>query len=212
MGFVWQTQKDETFVTCASCGNEMPLTPYREGFIGYLCTCDNYVAIPFENQIFEPQEILTPAWNQGIRDRGTPLSKGCAVALIETTRDKQVLTILQLMAKETNPEFRFANDENQALLAFDPVDGIYIGFLMYYNAEKYAILNQLFMLPGHRRKGNASIIVMYWVERYARRIAEQFAIEAPNADAIALHLKLGHLREEADNLVCVNCIMLGPGL
>jgi GNAT superfamily N-acetyltransferase len=214
--FPWDTfenaQQEETFATCAACGNEMPLTPYRLAFIGYLCTCNNYVAIPFEDQIFQPRELVTPGWNPGLRDRGTPLSTGCAVALCETARDKQVLTILQLIAKETNPEFRFANDENQALLAFDPFDGTYLGFLMYYNSEEYSILNQLFILDGFRRKGYASAVVTHWVEHYARRIAEQFAIESPNANAIALHLKLGHLREEGDNLIGVNCIILGPGL
>jgi GNAT superfamily N-acetyltransferase len=207
-----KAEKDETLVTCAGCGQEMALTPFRQGFLGYLCLCDNYVAIPFEDQIIHPQDVLKLTWNEDLRERGTRISESCSVAFWETDRDKVVLLMLQLIAKEANREFRFVNDENGALLAFDHTTGKYIGFLTYYDAEEYTILNQLFVLADHRRKGYASGIVSYWVENHASQIADKFAIEAPNAHAIALHMKLGHLREEGDNLIGVNCIMLGPGM
>jgi hypothetical protein len=117
---------------------------------------------------------------------------------------------MQVPAKESNSEFKFANkDENEALLAFDPITGAYIGYLVWYETEKYAILNQLFVVAEQRRKGHAEAIVKHWVGEHAKHVGEQFALESPNEYAIALHIKLGHIRRERDDLVGVGgCVFL----
>jgi hypothetical protein len=116
--------------------------------------------------------------------------------------------MLQALAKQTNGEFRFANDENNALIAFDIAIGAYLGYLLWYEDHDYATLNQLFVVPEERRKGCALSMVTYWVENHANRIANKFVLESPNEDAIALHLKLGHLRREGDQIVGVNCLFI----
>ena len=99
--------------------------------------------------------------------------------------------MLQVLAKEHNGEFRFANDENDALLVFDVGTAAYVGYLLWYHGQEYATLNQLFVVPEQRRKGAGSAMVTYWVENHAKRIGNKFALESPNDYAIALHLKLG---------------------
>jgi len=101
--------------------------------------------------------------------------------------------------------FRFANDENDALLAFDPITRAYIGYLLWYKGDEFATLNQLFVLPEHRRKGYAESIVVHWVHNHARQIGEKFALESPNEQAFALHVKLGHVRREGDDFIGVGC-------
>src|SRR5262249_2528739 len=92
-------QKEETFAVCAECGREMPLTPFNEGFAGYSCLCGNYVAVPFENQILQPEDILNLSWNEGLAGRAVQLTERCFVTKCETTKDWEVITMLQLLAK-----------------------------------------------------------------------------------------------------------------
>jgi GNAT superfamily N-acetyltransferase len=205
-------QREETIATCAACGREMPLTDYCLSFVGYLCTCNNYIAIPFEGEFVQPHEILQLGWNEHLQDRGMRISVGCFAATCETPRDRQVLTILQTLAKEHNPEFKFADEKNRALLAFDPTGETYIGYLLWYEKKEYAILNQLFVMSDHRRRGNASAIVTHWVENYADKIADKFALESPNSHALEVHEKLGHIRREGEHFVGVRCVFFSGGV
>jgi GNAT superfamily N-acetyltransferase len=201
-------EKEETFAVCAECERDMALTPFRLGFIGYTCVCDNCVAVPFEDGLVQPQEILKLQWNEGIIKRGVRISETCSVAVGGTSKDWEVLKMLQVLAKKTNGEFRFANDENDALIAFDAKAGIYLGYVLWYEDNDHATLNQLFVVPEQRRKGYAASMVTYWVGNHAKQIAEKFGLESPNEHAIALHLKLGHLRQEGDQIVGVNCFFV----
>lgn len=204
-----QVKEQATFVVCSECGEEMPLTEWRLGFIGYLCDCDNYVAIPFEGQSVNPREILQLGWNEELSKSGLLLAGACSVATCETPRDWQVLYLLQVIAKQENSEFRFASEpENDALLAFDPASGSYIGYLLWYedHEKKMATLNQLFTLPAQRRKGYAEAMVKYWVHDVAKKIEETFAVESPNEKTLALLLKLGYIREEGDQYVGIGCV------
>jgi GNAT superfamily N-acetyltransferase len=209
-----RAQKDVTFAVCAECSEEISLTPSSEGFVGFLCGCDNYVAIPFEDGILQPQEVMTLQWNEGLRERGTRLTENCSAAKCATERDWLVLALMQVLAKESNSEFKFGNkDDNEALLVFDPVTGVYVGYLLWYETEKYAMLNQLFVMPEQRRKGHAEAMVKHWVAEHAKHVGEQFALESPNEYAIALHIKLGHIRREGDYLVGVGgCVFRLGGL
>ena len=80
-------EKEETFAVCAHCGEEMPLTPFRQGFLGYICLCDNCVAVPFQNELVLPQDILRLQWNEAIEARGVRLTDTCSVAVCETAKD-----------------------------------------------------------------------------------------------------------------------------
>jgi GNAT superfamily N-acetyltransferase len=204
-------QKEVTFVVCAECGHETALTDSNDGIVGYTCSCDNYVAIPFEDGIVHPLAIMELEWNEGIRTRGVPLAEPCFAIKCETASDWRVISIMQVLAKEKNGEFRYANsDENEALLAFDPTTGVYVGYLLWNEKEEYAVLNQLFVMPEQRRKGHAEALVKHWVAVHAKRIGEQFALESPNEYARALHLKLGHIRREGDGFMGVGGCVFYP--
>ncbi|HEV2963390.1 MAG TPA: hypothetical protein VG649_16295, partial [Candidatus Angelobacter sp.] len=94
-----RAQKEATFAVCAGCSEEFPLTPASEGFVGYLCTCDNYVGIPFEDHILRPQEIMSLQWNDGIRERGIRLTERCIAVKCQTDQDWLVLVLMQVGAK-----------------------------------------------------------------------------------------------------------------
>jgi GNAT superfamily N-acetyltransferase len=207
-----RAKKEGTFAVCAGCSEEFPLTPASEGFVGYLCTCDNYVAIPFEDEVFQPREIMSLTWNEGFRERGTRLTERCSAVKCQTDQDWLVLALMQVTAKESNSEFKFGQqDENDALLVFDPVSSVYVGYLLWYEKNKtYATLNQLFVMPDERRKGHAEAMVKHWVADHAKRLGEKFALESPNEYAIALHMKLGHIRKEGDTFIGINgCCFAG---
>jgi len=208
-----RTQKDVTFAVCAQCEHDLPLTLSSRGHVGYLCGCDNYVAVPFEGHLVQPDEIMTLEWNEGLRARGNPLTATCSASKCETDRDWQVMAVMQVSAKERNPEFKFADkDANKGLLLFDPVTSVYVGYLLWYEKKEFAILNQLFVVPGQRRKGHAEATVKYWLAEHARLLGEQFALESPNESAIALHMKLGHIRRERGYLVGVGgCVFVQAG-
>lgn len=201
-----------TFAVCADCGVEVSFTQSFEASYGspegYLCECFNYVAILFEGKPFHPQEIMTLSWNDALRDKSIPLSKTCCVADCETTRDWQVISLLQVGAKEEYISFRkTSNESNEALLLFDPNTGDYLGYLLWHVVPEYAILAQLFVVPEQRRKGHAEAMVKHWVENCAKPFADIFALEEPNEYAQALHIKVGHLRREGDSLLPIGCVL-----
>jgi hypothetical protein len=85
-----------------------------------------------------------------------------------------------------------------------------VGYLLWFEKDEYLILNQLFVMPGQRRQGHAESTVNHWVAAYAKSKGERFALESPNEHAIALHMKLGHIRRKDDNLIGVGgCVFLG---
>lgn len=205
-------QREIDIALCAECDQELPLTDDSLGIVGYKCTCDNYVAVPFENQLVHPQEILNPSWNGDLSTRGKPASEKCVVVKCETARDWYVLAVLQVLAKEGNGEFKFADSENnQALLALDPTHTAYVGYLLWYDLAEYSMLNQLYVRSEHRRRGYAETVVTHWAKNHARLKDGKFALESPNETAFALHLKLGHIRKEGDLYVGVNCFVMPAG-
>jgi GNAT superfamily N-acetyltransferase/DNA-directed RNA polymerase subunit RPC12/RpoP len=206
-------QQEVTFAECSDCGDKVLFTPLSEscpfgGPKGYLCCCGNYVAVLFEGKPFHPQEIMALSWNHALSDKSIPLSKTCYVGDCETTRDWQVISLLQVGAKEEYSSFRrTTNESNEALLLFDPNTGDYLGYLLWHVVPEYAILAQLFVVPEQRRKGYAEAMVKHWVENCAKPFADIFALEDPNEYAQALHIKLGHLRREGGSLVCIGCVL-----
>jgi hypothetical protein len=68
-----------------------------------------------------------------------------------------------------------------------------------------AVMRQLFVVRDERRKGYASKLFTFWVQRYAKRLNAQFGIEGPNEASTNLLLKLGHVRIEGPRLIGVDC-------
>jgi hypothetical protein len=98
-------QKEVTFAICADCGTEIALTPANEGSVGYLCACDNYVAIPFGEGLVSPQEITELQWNEDIHARSIRLNVTCSATKCETDKDWQVIIIMQVTCPpKTRPE------------------------------------------------------------------------------------------------------------
>src|SRR5207245_1295569 len=71
--------------------------------------------------------------------------------------------------------------------------------------DEHAVLRQMFVVEDERRKGFAQQMVTHWVGQHADKLNPKFGIEAPNDKAIALHLKLGHIKAEGDSYVGVKC-------
>ena len=46
------------------------------------------------------------------------------------------------------------------------------------------------------------------VNQHADKLNSKFGIEAPNENAIALHLKLGHIKAEGDSYFGVKCFLV----
>ena len=203
-----QAEREETIAVCSECGKDVPLTPDSLANVGYLCNdCDNYVAIPFEDEFLHPRSILKLAWNEDLPGKGVCLADGFFVGECSSDKDWQVLTLLQVLAMEEDDRFKFATKgEYGAALAFDPGRGEYMGYVLGYVGDRdYATLNQIYVIPERRRRGFAEAMVKHWVASVADKLGDTFVIEAPNEAAINLHIKLGHIKREGGQTVGVKC-------
>jgi hypothetical protein len=200
--------KKRVIAQCAHCGQEVPFVPSTAGILGPLCSnlgCSNYVAVAYANTLVQPSLVLDVSWNRTLRDRAEPVAAGLLFARCRSKKDHLVLRVLQVLAKQDDQRFNFGDlEEHCSALFFDTKQRKYLGFLIW-SADKTAILRQLFVVKSERRKGHASRIVPFWVERYANKLGDRFGIEGPNEAAVKLHVKLGHIRIQGSNAVGINC-------
>jgi GNAT superfamily N-acetyltransferase len=200
--------KRRVIAQCAHGGDEVPFVPSTAGIVGPLCPnleCSNYVAVAYGNTYVEPRLVLDPRWNRGLRDRAERVAGGLLLVRCKSKRDYIVLKVLQVLAKQDDARFKFANpSEHRSAVCFDAKRRKYLGFLIW-TEDKTAVLRQLFVVKRERRKGHASKMVTFWIERFAKSLGGQFGIEGPNEAALGLHVKLGHVRIEGSNAVGVKC-------
>lgn len=201
-------KKKRVIAQCAGCGEEVAFTPSYIGIIGPLCPkleCANYVAVCYGSSFFEPKTVLDPSWNRGLCGRTEHLAPGLLFARCTSTKDFTVLRVLQVLAKQDDSRFKFANpEEHRAAICLDSKRRKYIGFVIWTEGES-AVMRQLFVVRDERRKGYASKLFTFWLQRYARRLNAKFGIEGPNKASTNLLLKLGHVRIEGSDLVGVDC-------
>jgi hypothetical protein len=201
-------KRKRVIAQCAHCGEEVPFIPSTAGILGPLCPsveCSNYVAVAYGNTYLEPRLVLDPKWNGGLRHRSERVAGGLFLAPCRSKRDYLVLSVLQVLAKQDDSRFKFANPgEHRSAVCLDAMRRKYVGFLIW-TEDKTAVLRQLFVVKGERRKGHASKMVTFWIERYANRLGDQFGIEGPNEAALKLHIKLGHVRIEGGEAAGIKC-------
>ena len=193
---------------CARCGAEVPFVPSADGIVGPLCPeleCSNYVAVHFGSSFIQPSLALDLAWNTGLPGRAECIRGSLFSLVCKTKKDLQVLALLQVLAKQDDKRFKFGDpNEYRAALCFDWSRRKYLGFLVW-TENDWAVLRQIFVVSDERRKGHAATLVSFWVERYANKLGDKFGIEEPNEKALALHVKLGHVKLEGADAVGLKC-------
>jgi len=201
-------KKNRVIAQCAHCGDEVPFVPSTVGLVGPLCSnleCSNYVAVAHANTFVQPRLVLDPKWNRGLRGRAEHVAAGLLLVRCRSKKDHLILRVLQVLAKQDDPRFKFADpSEHSAALCLDAKRRKYLGFLIW-TEDKTAVLRQLFVVNDERRKGHASKMVTFWIERYAKKLGDKFGIEGPNKAALKLHVKLGHVKIEGSDTVGVKC-------
>jgi GNAT superfamily N-acetyltransferase len=201
-------KKKTVIARCAHCDAEVPFVPSTTGLIGPMCSdfaCSNYLAVAFGKAFLEPRTVLNTKWNSGLVGRAQRVSAGLLFACCRSKKDHAVLQMLQVLAKQDDPRFKFGDsNEFRSALCFDARRCKYFGFLIW-TESKTAVLHQLFVVRDERRKGIASKMVKFWIENYAKRLGERFGIEGPNEAALKLHVKLGHIKIRGSDAIGVKC-------
>jgi hypothetical protein len=201
-------RKKITVARCGRCGKDVPFVPSTTGVLGPQCTdfkCSNYLAVVYGKRFLDPKIVLDPAWNRGLMGRAQPISPRLLFARCRSKQDHVALTVLQVLAKQDDDRFKFGDpNEFRSALCFHSTRRKYVGFLIW-TEDKTAVLRQLFVVKDERRKGHASRMVKFWVERFANKLGDRFAIEEPNATAMKLHAKLGHLRLRGSTAIGLKC-------
>jgi hypothetical protein len=177
-----EVKRKRTVVICAGCGREVQLVSPTFGCagLGFICSgCSNYVAVMYGNHFVNPSMVLDLCWNSSVCERGGCLSQdGLSFVPCGTTKDFLVLRALQAIVKKEDSRFLFARPkEHRAGLLLNSQKRKYLGFLVW-TEEEYAILRQIFIVEGERRKGHAERLLKFWVERYADPLNEKFGIES----------------------------------
>jgi hypothetical protein len=194
---------------CRHCGEEVPFTPSTTGIVGPLCPnfgCSNYVAVMHGKRFIQPNQVLDVRWNLGLLRRAKRVGPSLLLALCGSEKDYLVLRVLQVLAKQDDVRFKFANpEEHRAALFLDKARKRYLGFIIWTEGKGGAVLRQLFTVKEARRKGHAANVVEFWVENHANRFKGKFGIEEPNPSALRLHAKLGHLTIEGPDAIGLKC-------
>jgi hypothetical protein len=193
---------------CCHCGDEVPFTPSTAGILGPLCPhfgCSNYVAVMHGKRFIQPSQVLDVRWNPGLLRRVKRVGPDLLLALCGSGKDYLVLQVLQVLAKQDDERFKFANpEEHCAALFLDKDRRRYLGFIIW-TEDKSAVLRQLFTVKEERRKGHAANVVEFWVKNHASIFKGKFGIEEPNFSALRLHAKLGHLSLEGPDAIGLKC-------
>lgn len=201
-------KKKTVIVGCAHCGTEVPFVPSTMGLIGPMCSdfaCSNFVAVCYGKAFLEPSTVLDTRWNPGLQSRAQRVAAGLLFARCRSKKDQTVLRLLQVLAKQDDPRFKFGDsNEFRSALCFDARRRKYLGFVIW-TESKTAVLRQLFVVRDERRKGIASKMVKFWIENYAKPLGERFGIEGPNEAALKLHVKLGHIKIRGYDAIGVKC-------
>jgi GNAT superfamily N-acetyltransferase len=201
-------KKKTVIAGCAHCGTEVPFVPSTMGIIGPMCSdfaCSNYVAVCYGEAFLEPSTVLDTRWNPGLQSRAQRVAAGLLFARCRSKKDQTVLQLLQVLAKQDDPRFKFGDsNEFRSALCFDARRRKYLGFVIW-TESKTAVLRQLFVVRDERRKGIASKMVKFWIENYAKPLGERFGIEGPNEAALKLHVKLGHIKIRGSDAIGVKC-------
>ena len=207
-----QVRLRRKIVVCSRCSADVPLTPSYFGVVGlgYICSeCHSYVAVAYGMQAVNPTTVLKPNWNPIVWKRCEVVDKNTAFTVCRTRRDYLVVQLLQAMVKEEDSRFLFVREKDQlAGLYVDIARRKYLGFLVWNVADAHAVLRQVFIVPGERRRGLALRLVDFWVARYADKVNTTFGIESPNEKALNLHIKLGHIVQEGDSVRGVKCFFV----
>lgn len=216
-----EAKRERTVVVCAKCDRNVPLGPSTVGLagLGYICSdCSNYVAVLYGTHFVNPRTVLTFGWNPTVCRRAERMASGWSFLVCGTMKDRLVLAVLQAIVKQEDSRFLFGNSkEYKAGLLLDCRRRRYLGFLVWtervwvdgvWKDGDHAVLRQMFVVEGERRKGFAQQMVTHWVNEHADRLNSKFGIEAPNENAIALHLKLGHIEAEGDSYRGVKCFLV----
>jgi hypothetical protein len=192
---------------CAHCGQDVPFAS-SIGIVGPLCPnfeCSNYVAVSYGNGFIQPSLVLDLAWNPRLLSRVERIDSRLLFVCCQSKKDFLALRVLQVLAKQDDNRFKFGNsDEYRAALCLDGSHPKYLGFILW-TEDKSAVLRQLFIVKGERRKGHAARLVTFWEHGYANKLSDKFGIEDPNETALKLHVKLGHVKIEGSDAVGVKC-------
>jgi hypothetical protein len=216
-----QVKRTRTVVVCGKCNREVALAPSTVGLagVGYICSdCSNYVAVFYGTHFVNPRTVLTFRWNPTVCRRAERTQSGLSFLVCDTMKDLLVLTVLQAIVKQEDSRFLYGNSkEYEAGLLLDCRRRKYLGFLVWtervwvdgvWKDSDHAVLRQMFVVEDERRKGFAQQMVTHWVKQHADKLNPKFGIEAPNENAIALHLKLGHIKAESDSYHGLKCFLV----
>lgn len=194
---------------CHQCGKDVPMSDDWAGGLGYICECNNYVALHYGRKAVEPATIFDVKWNSTALKRAKPIASGRCLTRCRTKKDFLVIYAMQILAKQEDSRLLyFTPEESTGELYMDKRAKEYLGFLIWNKHNGLAGLRQLFIMPKFRRRGLATELVNFWVENVADKIGDTFGIEAPNDKASALHAKLGHIDRRGDDYTAAKAFFL----
>lgn len=88
----------------------------------------------------------------------------------------------------------------------------YIGYIVWTDKliPNMLTTTQIFVIKKHRKKGYASILTEYWVEKFADKINEFFCVQDPNPKSIKILLRKGYVKEAENKIIGLKCKFIKP--
>lgn len=136
---------------------------------------------------------------------------------VKTQKHKAVLRYLNIIAQKEDSTFLSIPKPGVRAFILSKVKPVgYISFTKKKREyEGVPVIRQLFVKQEARRRGHATELVKYLLERQCYKSNSQgnsFLIESPNRKTLRLLEKLGFLKRVGQNVTLINCSAISSGL
>ena len=119
--------------------------------------------------------------------------------------------MMQAKAKDEGTGFSvsFKEDFQKACLLYDHKSFEYLGFVVF-KIDTEAVLQQIYIVKEHRKKGYGSKLLDYWAKNYALKINKIFYVEKPTDITRVILKNNGYEAEKSENKVIgLKCRFIG---
>jgi hypothetical protein len=201
----WINIKAKKQVTvCAGCGEKVALTPSSilSGLFYRCHDCSNLIAVPFQNRMISPVEIMSFDWAPSLHKRSVLLDTSLfRVAECLNQEEKLIMRLLFVYAEQEDSHFIWREGfKSKCIVCMDSSQ--YIGFLRWSNDKGEPVLRQIFIIKERQRQGIGTMLFQYWLNTYALPICNRFGIESPNSRTKGLLKKLGFVGKNGEYIGC----------
>jgi hypothetical protein len=196
-------------IKCCYCNEILFLDDDTKTFNGFFqCLgCHKLSAIEIGNDIFPINEILDFNKMENKIKGWKNIDNVLKCSFLHDEFPRKICYVMNSKGRmEEDTHFTSIDDISEIVLLAN--DKEFLGYIVWTNVGDMARLNQIFILPQHRKNDYASKLLNFWVQEIADKKNERFEVYGPNEKAEQLLIKLGYCELEGDYIINKKAILI----